>query len=414
MINTDWYKSSALWSIPKDWNESTIDSIAKLVTKWTTPLSFSKKWINFVKTECFKWGSILLNKWLYIDDESHYWRLKRSILEENDILFAIAWSIWKSVIVKKEILPANTNQALAIIRLSSKQPYYIWQVLKAEFMKKYIYTNVSVWAQPNLSLKQVNDFSFPLPPLPEQKAIASILTACDETLEQTQQLIEKLEQRHKALCQQLLTGKKRLEWFDDEVTNIKIEKFAKQISLKNKEDKQLTVLSCTKYDWLVPSLEYFWRKIYSDDLSKYKIVPKNCFAYATNHIEEWSLWYQSKYEEALISPMYTVFETNSDINDEYMYNILKSHKLIHEYNKRMTWSIDRRWWLRWSEFSKIRVYIPTKEEQNKIMMIINSSKSHIDTAQQKLSKLQSKKKWLMQQLLTWKTRVPQKMIALYS
>jgi type I restriction enzyme S subunit len=65
----------------------------------------------------------------------------------------------------------------------------------------------------------------PLPPLPEQKAIASILSSCDETITGTQKLIEKLELRHKTLCQQLLTGKKRVEGFDGKWKEEKIEKY---------------------------------------------------------------------------------------------------------------------------------------------------------------------------------------------
>jgi type I restriction enzyme S subunit len=85
----------------------------------------------------------------------------------------------------------------------------------------------------------------------------------------------------------------------------------------------------------VPSLEYFGRKIYSDDLTTYKIVSKNCFAYATNHIEEGSIGYQNKYEKALISPMYTVFKTDGTIDDKYLFKLLKTHYYIHEYQKRM-------------------------------------------------------------------------------
>ena len=72
------------------------------------------------------------------------------------------------------------------------------------------------------------------------------------------------------------------------------------------------MLSCTKYDGLVPSLEYFGKQIYSNDLSTYKIVPLNHFVYATNHIEEGSIGYQSNYGNGLISPMYKVFSTNKN------------------------------------------------------------------------------------------------------
>ena len=61
-------------------------------------------------------GSFIHNKLAKISEECHK-ALKRSQLEEGDILFSIAGALGRTAIVTKSILPANTNQALAIIRL---------------------------------------------------------------------------------------------------------------------------------------------------------------------------------------------------------------------------------------------------------------------------------------------------------
>ena len=90
---------------------------------------------------------------MYIDEQTHNKELKRSILKENDILFAIAGAtIGKVNIVKKEILPANTNQALAIIRLKQKENnHFVLHILKSQIMQQYIEKSISVGAQPNLN-----------------------------------------------------------------------------------------------------------------------------------------------------------------------------------------------------------------------------------------------------------------------
>lgn len=54
----------------------------------------------------------------------------------------------------------------------------------------------------------------PIPPPPEQKKIAEILSTWDEAIEQTRNLIDAKKRRKKALMQQLLTGKKRLSGFE--------------------------------------------------------------------------------------------------------------------------------------------------------------------------------------------------------
>ena len=274
-----------------------------------------------------------------------------------------------------------------------------------EIQRKYFEKVATKTAVPYLNKDNCNSTPIILPPLPEQKAIAHILGLMDTAINQNNQLIAQKELRKKWLMQNLLTGKKRLKGFSGEWKNIHIKDVSKEVSIRNKEDKQLTVLSCTKYDGLVPSLEYFGRKIFSDDVSTYKVVPKNHFAYATNHIEEGSIGYQKILDEALISPMYTVFKTDASINDTFFYKLLKSHKLVYQYQNRMEGSIDRRGGLRWDAFSIIKIQIPSYKEQTAIAQLLQTADKEIQLLKTKTEKLREQKKGMMQVLLTGKKRL---------
>ena len=260
--------------------------------------------------------------------------------------------------------------------------------------------------QPLVTAGQLKSLKILLPPLSEQQKIAEILNVWDKAIEKQTQLIEKLELRKKGLMQQLLTGKKRLPGFSGEWKKVAIKDYAMEISLKNRQNENWEVLSCTKYDGLVPSLQYFGRQVFSKDIAHYKVVPQYCFAYATNHIEEGSIGYQSIYKNALISPMYTVFKTdNNVIDDIFLYKLLKSHRAIHLYNVMMEGSIDRRGGLRWDNFSTIKFLLPDIKEQSAIADILVSCDNEIILAKQKLNSFQHQKKGLMQVLLTGKKRV---------
>lgn len=243
------------------------------------------------------------------------------------------------------------------------------------------------------------------PPLSEQNKIASLLRTWEEGISKTVQLIIQKENRKKWLLQNLLTGKRRLKGYNEKWREIHIRDIAKEVSIKNKNDKQLVVLSCTKYNGLVSSLEYFGRKIFSDDVSTYKVVLKHHFAYATNHIEEGSIGYQESYDEALISPMYTVFKTDSSVNDHFFYRLLKSYPMVYQYQNRMEGSIDRRGGLRWDAFSIIRCHLPSLEEQAAIAQVLQTVDIEINMLQAKAEKLREQKKGLMQVLLTGKKRL---------
>lgn len=154
-----------------------LGDICSVITKGTTPKNYTKTGISFIKTEAFDGTKIVPEKLSYVDEETHTTFLRRSILEENDILVTIAGAtIGKCVIVPKEILPANTNQALAIIRLEKgNSPKYVIYLLQSDLMKRYMQKNIKGSAQPNLNLKQLNDFIIPLPPLSIQERLVHVL-----------------------------------------------------------------------------------------------------------------------------------------------------------------------------------------------------------------------------------------------
>lgn len=151
------------------------------ITKGTTPKTYSKSGICFIRTEAIESDLINFDKVKYIDDDVHNGSLRRSILQANDILFTIAGAtIGKCVVVPASALPANTNQALAIIRLKENYEHkYIFYLLKSKYMKDYIQKSIKGSAQPNLNLQQLNDFVIPVPPLEVQKCIVDILDRFD-------------------------------------------------------------------------------------------------------------------------------------------------------------------------------------------------------------------------------------------
>jgi len=335
---------------------------------------------------------------------------KESIeIKKNDILFTGSGEtredIGKAVAYLKDEVAYAGGDIIILRPFVGVDSYYLSYALQSEDANCQKYKLGEGHSVVHIYPDELRTLQVPLPPLPEQKAIAAVISAWDKAIEATQKLIEQKELRKKALMQQLLSGKKRLKGFSGKWSRVTINDIADDISIRNTSNDQLIVLSCTKYDGLVPSLEYFGRKIFSNDLSTYKVVPKNTFAYATNHIEEGSIGYQRSYEKALISPMYTTFKTKDGIDNEFLFSVLKTHHSIHEYQKRMEGSINRRGGLRWEEFSKIKVNIPSKMEQSAINKLIMVAHKEIDLLRTKVKLLKDQKKGLMQKLLTGQVRV---------
>lgn len=193
------YYRDKLFTFGDDVEQKTLSEICTVITKGTTPKYYEKSEVAFIKTESFNGRYIDKNKLSFVSYEMHNNFLKRSILQENDILFTIAGAtIGKMAIVTKDLLPANTNQALAIIRLKHIEDVeYIKYILESRNMKDYIKSCVKGSAQPNLSLKQLNDFKFPIPPIWEQERIVKILDTFTKIMELLKRETELRQKQYK-------------------------------------------------------------------------------------------------------------------------------------------------------------------------------------------------------------------------
>jgi len=107
------------------------------------------------------------------------------------------------------------NQQLhAFVCSNSVHNEYLAYALKAQ--KHYMESVASKTTIPYMNKTNCESIPVPLPPLPEQKKIAQILSTWDQAITATERLLENSQQRKKGLMQELLTGKKRLPGFEGE------------------------------------------------------------------------------------------------------------------------------------------------------------------------------------------------------
>lgn len=406
MSITNTFKQSVIGLIPNNWEVKKIsDGTTYVDYRGKTPQK-TDSGILLLTARNIKVGYIDYNvSNEFISPEDYFIVMNRGLPEIGDVLFTTEAPMGNVAQIDR----LNIALAQRVIKFRAKSNIITNDYLKYYFLsekfQKLLNEKSTGGTAKGIKGSTLHKMILIVPPIPEQQKITAILSAWDAAINNCKVIIEELKVRNKGLSQQLLSGKMRIKGFDKSIWRLlPIKKIATDCSKKNSSDKKLIVLSCTKHNGLVPSLEYFGRKIYSDDLKTYKIVYKGQFAYATNHIEEGSIGYQSNYEEALISPMYTVFQTNENINDNFLFRVLKSNNYIHEYKKRMEGTIDRRGGLRWDEFSKIKVSIPDLKEQLEIVAVLDKASEELYQYQQKLETLQLQKKGLMQQLLTGKIR----------
>ena len=138
-----------------------LQDLCKVVTKGTTPTTLGKPFttsgINFIKAESILDNhSIDTAKFAYIDEETNI-MLKRSIIESNDIVFTIAGTLGRFALIDESVLPANTNQAVAIIRpdVNKVSASYLYSFFIGNWHNDYYTKRIQQAVQANLSLATI-------------------------------------------------------------------------------------------------------------------------------------------------------------------------------------------------------------------------------------------------------------------
>jgi len=170
-------------------------------------MPFTESGVNFIKAEALNGDSSLDSSGFAFVSESTHEKLRRSILAEDDILVTIAGAqVGRCGIVGTEHLPANTNQAVGIIRVLRERanPRFVYYFFKNPTTFRMCQGLGGQAAQPNINLTVLKGFDLPLPDLRTQDAIVDVLSAYDDLIENNRRRIALLEEAARLLYR---------EWF---------------------------------------------------------------------------------------------------------------------------------------------------------------------------------------------------------
>ena len=226
------YKKTEVGVIPEDWEVGSIESVVPPGKKYGIvdgPFGSNLKSIHYktfgipiISSGYVTEGHFFAKDYIYVDSQKFY-QEKRSAVSGGDIVMAkIGARCGASAILPKDhetgILSGN---ALKITVNSEKHStYFIWQLLSNLYVKGQLENITTVGAQPAVSMANLKKYKIPLPPLPEQKAIAQILSDIDSEIAALEKRRAKTQAIKQGMMQELLTGRTRLKFEhpDDPIT----------------------------------------------------------------------------------------------------------------------------------------------------------------------------------------------------
>jgi len=440
MSSEEVFYETEIGIIPEDWNIDKLDNLTKKIATGTTPPStvreYVKNGVNFVRSSNVFDFYLDRKKVIKINKESIRF-LKNSEVKSGDVLLNITGdgvTFLRDCIVPDGILPAYTNQSIAIIRTNERiNSRYLSYYLSLGQIKKYMEAFNSGSARRTLAAKHVREFLVPFPSMEEQIKISDIINSINEKIELNKQMNQTLEEIAQAIFRQWFVY---FEFLDKqgrpyksnggEMVNSELGRIPKGWELKNIEELTLkmnqgvnTTTENIKYSQSgIPVIRA--KNIFENDIAYFDLayVDNKTFSRIkeANKPKKYDILYTnigSHFGNAAIvatekpfTIAWNVLRLQPDktiINSEYLCFLLNepNNKFrIKSYNSSSTMPF-----VSGKEFAKIKFILPTFDEQEKITEIIKSLNCKIELNKSQNKNLIKLRDSLLPKLMSGKIRV---------
>ena len=167
------------FEVPEGWAWSRLVSLTAIITKGASPkwqgVDYTSSGTMFITSENVGVETLLLESPKFLPEKINKIQ-PRSILETHDILTNIVGASIGRTCEYTLVDSANTNQAVAIIRLIAVDMVsYVVKCLNSDYCVNLMFANQVNVARANLSLSSLANFLIPIPPLKEMYRIIAHL-----------------------------------------------------------------------------------------------------------------------------------------------------------------------------------------------------------------------------------------------
>lgn len=390
---SDEYQTTPINVLPETWEIITLEEGVDKMTGGGTPTRDNKRyWNGKIPWATVKdlQSSFISKTEEYITEEG----LKKSsanLIPANTLILATRMAVGKPVLFDKDVAINQDLKAIIPKDYIDTTFLFYWFLSKQNYLE-FLGSGSTV---KGIRLEVLKGLKIPLPPLPEQQKIASILSTVDEKIETIEGQIKETQNLKKGLMQRLLTK------------GIGHTQF------------QSSPLGEIPESWEVKKLGDIFKLKSGESLPKSKVIDGNYPVYGGNGI----IYYHSEYnidkptiiigrvgakcgcinfskEKSWITDNALIINKKiKTYNDTYMFYFLDFLYLNSYANKNAQPVISGQ------KIYPIKIGFPPLNEQQKIASILSTVDEKLENLQSKKSQYEQLKKGLMQKLLTGKIRV---------
>jgi type I restriction enzyme S subunit len=409
------YKATALGIIPQEWEVRPLNYLGAICSggtpdtevaeywngdiAWCTPSDITKLDTKYIESTEVKITAKGLKE------------SSATLLPPRSIVVCTRATIGNAAICNTEIA---TNQGFKnIIPNEKTNPEWLYYIIIYSKPRLVRFGCGSTFLE--VSKKDFSRFKIAVPPLAEQRKIAEVLGVWDEAIEKQARLIEKLALRKRALMQRLLSAKLRLPGFSEPWQKVKLGDIGDTyngLSGKNKDDFEYGNAQ------FIPYINVFSNeRIDTNNLGCVQIEPTE----QQNTVKYGDIFFTVSSETPDEVGMASVLLEHLDntylnsfcfgyrLNNFSTLNPFFAAYLFRTEHFRNYMSVlaqgSTRFNISKKEVMKLKIDLPTIEEQTAIAEVLTAADREIELAKEKLDRLRRQKRGLMQQLLTGKKRI---------
>ncbi|OBQ16021.1 restriction endonuclease subunit S [Anabaena sp. AL93] len=382
------YKKTEVGVIPHDWE---VDSITKYCQEIFLGLTAKVDYVNhggipLIRATDISNGKLSFQNALFISNKQHKQLTKYRKAKLGDVLVSKSGSLGVCALVDTEKEFSIYESIIVLQPILNKlfSRFLLYLVSFQDTQKRLLGETVGSTVG-HLNLNNFKQLQIPLPPLPEQKAIAQSLSDFDTLITALDQVITKKRNIKQSTMQQILTGKKRLPGFSDEWD---VKKLGDVLKVRHGKSQHHVVDQNGEFPILATGGEIGRAKTYLYNKPSVLIGRKG-----TIDIPQY-----------MDSPFWTIdtlFYTDI-LNNAFPKFIFYRFNLINWYSYNEASGVPS---LNAKTIENIEIKLSSVEEQKAISQVLSDMDAEIEALEKKRDKYKTIKQGMMQELLTGKTRL---------
>ncbi len=392
------YKNTEIGVIPDEWEVKKLGSIGM----FSKGQGIRKDQSNSGSIPCVRYGELYTRHndfvkefYSYISEEVAQTSYKLKI---GDILFAGSGEtkaeIGKSVAFTKNIV-AYAGGDIVILSPKSNNSLFLGFLLNDISIQQQKASRGQGDAVVHISATQLKQIQIPLPPLPEQTAIATVLSDTDSLIQALEKKIAKKQLIKKGAMQELLSPKEG--WVVKTLGEIGEVQMCKRI-LKS-ETKKNDLIPFYKIGTFGKEADaYISKELYNNYRQRFSFPKKGEILISASGTIGRTIVYNGKPSYFQDSNIVWIDNDKKLVSNKFLYFVLQ----VINYDSEGS-TIQR---LYNSIIKSAKFNLPcSKEEQTQIAQILSDMDAEIEALEKKLAKYKELKQGLMQVLLTGKIRL---------